>query len=202
MQWNNWNTLGGFPSPPCAPVCLSPEAPPFSGTHLPLCFLFWSCLNCVIFVDESEHFNPERSARNTNSPANWRSPLGEGHGRPSWLHYLYGAFNFERNLRLSPIIQEALEKRRKNRQEKAVIRRCSISWVCWLQKYLLEAAYIFVVNLYLSCLWFQGALARLIAFDTEIFNWWPTSQIPVTDSLCVIQSLNSALGWRWVVAAP
>lgn len=40
----------------------------------------------------------------------------------------------QRNLRLSQIIHEAFHKsisKRKNCQEKAVIRRCSISWVCW-----------------------------------------------------------------------
>lgn len=125
---NNWNTLGSFPSPPCAPTCLSPKAPPSPGTHMPLCFLFWSCLNCVIFVDECELFNPERGARNTNSPANWHSSLGE----VTWPTKLvalspWGTYlTLRRNLKLSQIIQEAFRKGRIC-QEKDIVRRCSIS---------------------------------------------------------------------------
>uniref|UniRef100_G1MGK5 Fibroblast growth factor n=1 Tax=Ailuropoda melanoleuca TaxID=9646 RepID=G1MGK5_AILME len=65
----------------------------------------------MIFVDECELFNREGRARNTNSPANWHSPWGRSvTSQPSWLHYLHGALNFERTLRLSQIIQEAFQK--------------------------------------------------------------------------------------------
>lgn len=73
--------LGRCPPPPGA--LLPPSSP--SPWHTPLlCSLFGSCLNCVIFVDECELLNPERSAGNTNSPASWHSPPGVG-ARPTKL---------------------------------------------------------------------------------------------------------------------
>lgn len=127
-----------------------PQAPPFPGTHLLLCFLFWSCLNCMIFIDDCELFSPERGARNTNSPAHWYSPWGAGEesDQPSWLCYLHGALNSERNLRLSHIIPEAFQKEKESPRKgchQEVLHL--LGMLDWGQKHLLVAAYIFTVNL-------------------------------------------------------
>ncbi|VFV43010.1 heparin-binding growth [Lynx pardinus] len=67
-------------------------------------------------TDECKLFNPERSARNTNSPANWRSPLGEEHDQTSSLHYLYGALNSEKPQALSDHPRSISQKQFKKKE--------------------------------------------------------------------------------------
>lgn len=136
MQFSRRNALGR-----CLPLpvpLLASQSSSFPGTHLLLCFLFWSCLNCVIFVGECELFNPGGSARNTNNPANWHSPA-------ELVADLHGALRLTENSGsgLSQASKKHSEKgeRMTRKRLQSVIGRCSNSGACW----------IFVVNLYPSC---------------------------------------------------
>lgn len=84
-----WERAAARPPRPC----LAPS-PSFPGTHSLLCFLRWSCLSCVIFVDECGLLRPEGSAGNTKhkQPDVWApTPPGTARGQPLRLHYLRGA---------------------------------------------------------------------------------------------------------------